>query len=283
MTLRKGSGTRHVAGRRRGGASLDAVPASKRASLKSVWKWFAGVAAAALATVLVGWLGGAPGMVKDLLDGPTAPVKPILLSIKREAYGCGTRYVIPKPVGEIGVPPSRDSPTLSEEWAAWGPRLGGADAFRTQVTVVIKSRTPQPVIVTSLEPVVTSRKPPMRGTLVTNQCGGAVEARYALADLDQNPPKIVAGSEKPAIVGGNEWRASPLRFPYKVTDTETETLLLVGQTENCECMWEAKLSWSSGEASGTETIDFGGKPFHTSAISAAAAATYEGGRWVQLP
>jgi hypothetical protein len=171
----------------------------------------------------------------------------------------------------------------SEEWAAWGPRLGGADADRTVVTVVIKSKTPQPVIVTNLEFVVTSRKPPMRGTLVSNQCGGPVEARYALADLDQNPARIVAGSATAATVGGIEWRVNPLRFPYEVTDTETETLLLVGRTENCECMWEARLSWSNGEASGTETIDFGGKPFHTSAISAAAFATYQGGRWVQLP
>jgi len=63
-------------------------------------------------------------------------------------------------------------------------------------------------------------------------------------------------------IGDQEWRTAPLVFPYVVSSTESETLLVIGATKGL-VGWTAELLWSDGAVVGRSTIDDNGKPFMT--------------------
>jgi hypothetical protein len=121
--------------------------------------------------------------------------------------------------------------------------------------------------VTGIRFAVLERKPPIKGVSLSNQCGDETIARFAVVDLDREPPIITESTSKEMGWGDERWRTSPLKFPYEVTDKETETLLLIAKTDNCECYWKASISWTIESTSGTSVIDYKGQPFHTSAAT----------------
>jgi hypothetical protein len=124
----------------------------------------------------------------------------------------------------------------------------------------------------------------MQGTLIGGGCQNAFEppaktAQYVLANLDQQPPEMLKSSTELVRVGRDYWRVSPLFFPYEVTESSIVTLLLVGQTKKCDCLWTAELSWSNGETKGNKRIDLLGKPFRTTAEISKPYDMYVNGRW----
>ncbi len=128
------------------------------------------------------------------------------------------------------------------------------------VWVTIKGKTDEPVRVTGLDIEVHSREPmPVAGAVLTGQCGGEVEGRYALFDLEQDPPAVIESSNDIVLLGN---AITPLRFPYEVSNTELETLLIIGQARDWT-KWTGRLSWTNGEESGTLGIDDGGAPYQT--------------------
>jgi hypothetical protein len=219
--------------------------------------WLIGILAAALATIITGWIVAAPGWVKEKV----APSSPITFSVQRELDYC-LQYIVPNRIGDISEPPANNEadPTA---WSKWAISQGGADLSASKVLVTIRGTTKSPVTVTGVKIHVVERKPALTGSKVANGCGGTIDARYAEFDLDSNPPRISSSSSIPVMWGGEEWRATPLKFPYEVTDTESESLLIIGSTKEYAA-WTASLLWTDGNKSGVEKIDFKGKPFRTS-------------------
>ena len=149
--------------------------------------------------------------------------------------------------------------------------------------VTIRSTSDRPVTITGLAVSANARKPALSGTSLSNGCGGPTYGRYAEIDLDQEPPKIVASTTVPRAVSDDDgWRATPLKFPYVVTDTESETLLLYAVTTQ-NVAWTASLSWTDGQRSGTATIDDEGRPFETDSGVNAVHYTRFGSDWQKAP
>lgn len=71
-------------------------------------------------------------------------------------------------------------------------------------------------------------------------------------------------------------------FPYRISATDPEVLLVAGRTVRCDCDWYLELRWSSGGRSGAVRIDDGGRPFRTSALGDGPVYEYDYGarRWV---
>ncbi len=67
------------------------------------------------------------------------------------------------------------------------------------------------------------------------------------------------------IMPGSIQETTPLRFPYRVSDTESESLLILAHSSGY-VEWTAHLEWSNGEDSGALTIDDKGKPFRTTSF-----------------
>lgn len=247
----------------------------------SMMKIIMGISTAAIAAAVGAWLIPVPGEIKKALQEPPPPQpsqSPISASVKRWSPACGSAYVLPFPIEEAGTPP----PTDTDEWSTWGPSLGAADARYTALIVNVKSRTAEPVVVTGLNFTVGSRAQPIDGPTIQNPCGGPITGRYVEASLDTDPPRVVSSSSDPqAYVGARDLSLEQLKFPYRVTNTDTETLIVVGGTDSCDVYWTGELLWSNGEQNGSLTLDMEGKPFRTSAVIGPEYSYSDG--WQEAP
>jgi hypothetical protein len=239
---------------------------------RKTWKWIFAATAAGAATIIAGVVVATPGWIREKVD----PQSKITFTAQRERLSC-TPYVIPKRINEVSDPPTDNSET---GWSDWALRLGGAEMDRTKVLVTLRGRGTQSVTVTGLTFSVSERGRPLSGSLVDPACGDETVARYAEVDLDQDPPRIVASSSVETSWGGEEWRATPLKFPYVVSSSQSESLLIIARTKQYRA-WTAALSWTDGEKTGKDIIDFGGKPFKTSAATNTESYSwnYSDGRW----
>ncbi|OXM54947.1 hypothetical protein CFP75_02065 [Amycolatopsis alba DSM 44262] len=190
-----------------------------------------------------------------------APKDPVSLTVESVATSC-TWYGTSRPVTQVGAPPQRGD--MNADYAAWAQDNDVAEIGWSKVLVTVKSTSEKPVSITGIDFLVSERKPVIKGATLGGGCGSETTARFAVVDLDQNPPRITESTSKELTWGDENWRTSPLRFPYTVSDKETESLLLIAKTDACECRWKARLRWSNGETTGSSVLDYKGKPFHTS-------------------
>jgi hypothetical protein len=82
--------------------------------------------------------------------------------------------------------------------------------------------------------------------------------------------------------GDQEWRTTPMQFPYTVTDTDSESLLIIAKTQQYRA-WTAALSWTDGEKSGVEAIDYQGQPFKTTSSANRTGYVDQDGQWREYP
>ena len=193
-------------------------------------------------------------------------------TVQRDEGMC-TSYAIP------GSPSEHNPPPTSDNWSKWALQQGGAELFATKVLVTVKGLTQNPITVTGLRFIATSRQKPQRQFQISNECGDATAGRFAVVDLDQDPPRVTESSSVPRVWGDEEWRTTPLKFPYTITDQESESILLIAQTTQY-VEWYAELSWTDGETSGTEKVDSNGEVFRTASSNAGPYVEISNGNWV---
>lgn len=215
------------------------------------------------------------------------------VAVRHEAgfsAGCGS-WIVAKPPQDVTPPPSSYD---SGQWDKWIAQNKAIDATpwptsnttgATNLDVTIQGRTATPVILTGIQFIALHRKPgTIQGGVITNACGGPIEARYMEVNLDDNPIKIVASHRDPfPPPPGERWLAKPVRFPYYVTDTNGEVFKIIAYGHS-DVVWYAKLFWSVDGKNGESVIDDGGKPFQTAPlVHAKAAYGYDGNQWRVCP
>jgi hypothetical protein len=261
--------------------------------------WIYGVLSAALAGLIVvviqTWLGlgsgdggGSPAAASSssadrtagLAGGATVaarakaeeePVISASVSYLREQ--CAS-FVVPGSLDTYGPAPD------SSELSSWARERGAAMVGPALIMVTVTGHDERPVTITDLTfSTSVQEAAPMSGTVVSNECGDETVARYAKVDLDKRPPQITDSSAVEISVG--DMSTAPLVFPYEVTSTDNENLLLIAETQGY-VEWSARLSWSNGVESGELTIDDEGHPFRTasSAPGSPSAVPYGGGEWL---
>lgn len=238
--------------------SGDGKSARTDDSGRSSWTIVIGVATTALATATSTWLIAVPGAVRDSLQGQPPLESPISASV--ESRRCDSAYVLPSRNAEADAPPPIDD---------WERPRGATDARHTSLLVTVRSRRQEPIVLTGVRFIVSSRRPPLAGPVSEMDCksAAAITGRYIAADLDSEPPSIVRSSAGPAAhVGADGLRVEEAKFPYRVTDTDIETLIVVGHTHMCDVRWTAELLWSNGKTSGSYRLTMDGEPFHTAAV-----------------
>jgi hypothetical protein len=256
---------------------MSEQPSRRRASPRRFGRtrtWLASAVVVALGAIVTSVASGAfdaaTGYVRDLFDGG-APVEAVAvdppLRWSKAAGASLPSYVLPARVDDLAAPPAD-----FEERERWARDRDGADAFSTDVQVVVTAKSERSVILQDLVVRVVQRRPPMTGTHVTYGPGGeGVFVRWLRVDLDQEPPAIKSLDERPEVLLEGTEPAKPIRFPYRVTATEPEVFHITAITKTCFCQWIAELRFVAGGEEGRVVIDDDGRPFRTTSIGRAVS------------
>jgi hypothetical protein len=169
------------------------------------------------------------------------------------------------------------TPFPREEDHEWVSRHGGVAASSTTIRLTLQGRSTNSVVLHALRVTIDSRKK-ARGAIYFPHpadftCGGIPE-RYFDVNLDVPQPSVApsAGYDGDAV-----------DFPYRISSTEPEVILVVVNTEKCDCRFHLDLDWTSEEHKGTLRIHDGKNPFRV--IGSGQLPYYEldekGQRWVR--
>lgn len=232
--------------------------------------WVSGLAVGAVVTTLVSAL--VTRSVDATLGGPVLSVSAV-----PEIVECGTSFVFDKPISRISLPDG--------DWAEWGKRNGGVVSDYLVVSVNVAGKDDRPITLTGISASVVDRRPATRGVVIGLPCGGPVEAPFLAYDLDSDPPRLLSSSIVPRTLEDEEWKLTPMTFPWTITRTDTANLVIYGITAECDCAWTGALTWQSGSRHGKITIDDEGEPFRVS--TSAQSTLYEPdldnpGNWIDL-
>ncbi|MFC9153046.1 transcriptional regulator, partial [Streptomyces bacillaris] len=185
-------------------------------------------------------------------------------------------YLVARPPAAVPPPPAEAD---AEGWAA---ALGAVHAGETGVRITLQGRDERAVVLEALRIRVVERRAPADGRVhrMSSGCGGALTPRTFDVDLDRERP--VARS----VPGNDTGEPIPaVSFPYRVSASDPEVLLVTARAARCDCDWVAELRWSGGGRSGTVRIDDDGRPFRTSGAPGRPVHDYDhgAGRWVVGP
>ncbi|MFF8844115.1 helix-turn-helix domain-containing protein [Streptomyces sp. NPDC015127] len=187
--------------------------------------------------------------------------------------GCDHAYLLDRDPAAVPPPPAQ------ADAASWAASLGALHAGETQVRITVRGKGPEAVVLESLHVrVVERRTPPEQAVYRTSSgCGGALTPRLFDVDLDASRP---VARPQPGNDSGTPLPA--VSFPYTVSASDPESLLVSGRTVACDCDWYLELRWSSGERGGSVRIDDDGRPFRTSGVRGRPVHDYDYGlgRWV---
>ncbi|TXS49917.1 hypothetical protein [Streptomyces sp. t39] len=166
------------------------------------------------------------------------------------------------------VPP----PPTQADAAPWASALGALHGGETLVRVTVQGTGGQPVVLESMQVRIVQRRIPqaLSAYRMSSGCGGALTPRLFEVDLDRSRP--VARS----VPGNDSGEQIPaVSFPYTVSSSDPEALLVSGRAVACDCDWVLDVGWSSAGRSGTVRIDDGGRPFRTSGVRGGGVYDYD--------
>ncbi|MEW2556569.1 helix-turn-helix transcriptional regulator [Streptomyces zhihengii] len=201
-------------------------------------------------------------------DRPAATGAPIAWTSDDHVWqgACGHTYVIGR--GPAAVPP----PPTQADAASWASALGALHGGETLVRVTVQGTGGQPVVLESMQVRVVQRRAAreLPAYRMSSGCGGSLTPRLFEVDLDRARPvaRPVPGSDSGVPIPA-------VSFPYTVSSSDPEALLVSGRSVACDCDWVLDVAWSSGGRSGTVRIDDGGRPFRTTGVRGGALYDYD--------
>jgi hypothetical protein len=155
------------------------------------------------------------------------------------------------------------------------------------VSITASGSGPQAIVLDGIKVRVIHRKPALRGAIVNLAppiCAPAT-LQIGNVNLDTSPPTFTPGqipSPSASGLGGN--RTAPMIFPYTISQSDPEILVLTITTQHCDCTWTAELDWTDGSEVGHTVIDDNGHPFQTTAANGLPTVIWEnetGSSWTR--
>ncbi|MFC8147414.1 helix-turn-helix domain-containing protein [Streptomyces paradoxus] len=202
----------------------------------------------------------------------TAPASaPLTVNTEPHAWEspCSQRYLINLPPGRVGPPPpEQDAP-------GWVAAAGAVPSGEQFLKLTVQGTGEETVVVKGL----TVRMAGKRAPLAWNDyamgypgvgCGGGVPTRFFTVALDAARPGVVP-------------EAGHTNFPFKVSESDPEVYYIRADASAYDVSWYLELRWSSGDRSGTLTVDDHGRPFRTSGNNGRPAYEFPlgGEKWVE--
>jgi hypothetical protein len=151
----------------------------------------------------------------------------------------------------------------AQDAETWATRFGAVHGDSTIVEATVRTAAPNPVVIEAVHIRVDERRDALDWPAfdMSMGCGGALTPAVFAVDLDADRPvaRPLAGYDGETMTG-----LTVPEVPFAVTAEEPLALRVEATARSCDCDWSIELEWSSGERSGTVTIDDGGRPFRTS-------------------
>ncbi|MFE6383156.1 helix-turn-helix domain-containing protein [Streptomyces roseolus] len=251
------------------GGAAPGLPSGRR---RRRWAW-AGLVGGAVAVLAAVTLGAV--LLPKRAEVPAPPPLTWTVASHVWANGCGHTYLAGRAPGPPPVP---------ADARRWAEAAGAVHGGETLVRVSVQGKGAAAVVLQALHVRVVERAAPLPWAAyrMDEGCGGAVTPRRFEVDLDR--PRPVARALDGYDASGAEGRTLPaVAFPYAVTATGPEELLVTARTAGCDCRWYLELEWSAEGRSGTVRIgDEEGGPFRTSGVGGGPVYGYDsGGRaWI---
>ncbi len=182
---------------------------------------------------------------------------------------CSQRYLVNLPPGRVGPPPpEQDAP-------GWVAAMGAVPSGNQFLKLTVQGTGEETVVVKKL----TVRMAGKRAPLAWNDyamgypgvgCGGGVPTRFFTVALDAARPGLVP-------------EAGHADFPFKVSESDPEAYYIRADASAYDVSWYLELTWSSGNRTGTLTVDDHGRPFRTSGNNGRPAYEFPlgGEKWVK--
>ncbi|MFJ8186000.1 helix-turn-helix domain-containing protein [Streptomyces sp. NPDC096105] len=176
------------------------------------------------------------------------------VTVQAEPYAwespCSQRYLIDKPASEVNPPP------VEEAAPAWVAAQGAVSSGQQYLRLTVQGTGPETVVVDGLTVRVAGKRAPLAWNDFAMAypgvgCGGSVPTRAFTVSLDSARPAV---TPEP----GNQ------DFPFKVSESDPEVYYITASVSAHDVDWYLELKWSSGDRSGTLTVDDEGRPFRTS-------------------
>ncbi|MBF6150275.1 hypothetical protein [Nocardia nova] len=188
-------------------------------------------------------------------------------------------------IQELGPPPP------SGKFKSWAVARHGVPSGRytngkvassiSGYRLLLRARSSDvPVTITGINIEVVERLPAIVGTRASQILGGEKTGRWIDFDVDSDPPQALDSSNGDSLNPG--MRSDPMVFPYQITTSDTELLLVEARTKDHYVKWRIRIEWSTGITSGEAVIDNGGNPYEVSAAgpgSSHCAIKPGGGAW----
>ncbi|MFJ9098678.1 helix-turn-helix domain-containing protein [Streptomyces sp. NPDC102405] len=189
----------------------------------------------------------------------TATGTPLTWTVNSQIWegSCGHDYVIDKPPSQVPPPP------LVQDAGIWAATQGAIHGRETKVQISVQGRSSTAVVLEALRVRIAGRGSPAPGTAyaMDQGCGGGITPRGFDVNLDIDRPVAHA------VAGNDTGQTVPaVQFPYRVSATDPEVLLVTATTQTYDCNWYLELDWSSQGRTGTVRIDDHGRPFRTTSI-----------------
>ena len=240
---------------------------SEPTSSRRAWK-FVGALGTALLVAMATAIG--TGLGSDLLDlfrGDGAR-DPISYSASEQVQDCGTHLFVPQERARGLVSGAVPTPSPIPDWEAFRSSNDGFVADNSVVQVSIQGESSRTVTLTGIDFTVERRRRPL-GAIFLQPCGDAINGRYVVADLDQQPVGLSGTADDPdavldpvdPVTGAAQSSYKPISFPWTVSVTDPLLLQVIASTKRCSCTWHAEIAWSSGEQTGVIPIDNGGRGY----------------------
>jgi len=178
-----------------------------------------------------------------------------------QGLGCLLNGVVfPESSSAVSNPPGTGPQHEGNSWDEDPQSFGGIAAGGITLNVDLKGPKDHAVMLLGLDFHVTNRREPMKGVIVNHaeDCGAGGVFRYGSVNFDHRAPYWTTPQAIPADKV-NFYK--PLQFPYKVSATDPESLVIDINTKRCLCSWTATLRISDGSEQESVAIDDHGKPF----------------------
>lgn len=226
-----------------------------------------GAAVTVLVTAVVGggvaWLGG------DEESGSVAPDTPPFAVLVTDKSATCAEFAIDR--APDAVPPL---PRSSAEHDAWASQLGGRPTRTVVLRVTVQGTTSDVVLLQSLTASVVPALPMTSGAIYGANCPDPilVPVREFTTELDPTTSTVRLQPREGA------------KFPFQISATEPEAFRIRVNPGGCDCDWTLQLAWTSGERSGTVTIDDDGKPFQSASSRGRTHYVYfwDAQRWIRF-
>jgi hypothetical protein len=133
-----------------------------------------------------------------------------------------------------------------------------------QVEVTFQGVTDEAVVLQSMSVEVVRRSSTLNGIYLPGLCGSDVTPHYYATDLGSPRPQVtpMPGEQSGQTIPAQE-------FSFKVGKSDVEKAIIIPTASTGYVEWYLHVKWSSGSRQGDLRIDDGGKPFRTTAATAA--------------